>query len=96
MNIASICTMLQDAGNVEESAAKFESISMETLKTMAENDEYAGVVKKALEVNSDSDIALYLHQFKALLAIAQGKDVLLTSPCGSGKTRVLENAPMVA
>ena len=48
-----------------------------------------------LELNDDCEMSLYLHQYQALHALAEGKDVLLISPCGSGKTRVLLNAPGV-
>ena len=62
----------------------------------SETDKFAEIVKKALEVNDDLDTELYLHPYQALYALAQGKDVILSSPCGSGKTRVLQNAPLVA
>ena len=96
MNLASISSTLFDAGKVIESETKFDSVAMEQLKLMSNKDTYAAVVLQALEANKDCETDLYLHQFQALYALAQGKDVLLSSPCGFGKTRVLENASMVA
>lgn len=46
--------------------------------------------------NSDCEKDLYVHQYLALYELAKGKDVMLIYPCGSGKTRVLKNAPLVA
>ena len=97
MNLATICNKIASVLQiVEESEKTFETVSMEELGRKSESDKYAEVVKQALEQNSDIETELYLHQYQALYALAEGKDVILSSPCGSGKTRVLENAPLVA
>ena len=68
---------------------------MKDLDDMSERDNIAEVVKRALNVNSDCESDLYLHQYEALSALARGCDVMLITPCGSGKTRVLKNAAVV-
>ena len=96
MNLETICAKVMEGGAVGESEVKFESLSMEEIRIKSESDRFAKVVLKALEANGDNECDLYLHQYRALYALAEGKDVLLISPCGSGKTRVLNNAPVVA
>lgn len=96
MNLDEICQSLSAAGKPNALCESFEVISAEEIHIRAKSDPFSNVIKKALEVNFDSKIPLYLHQYDALRALAEGKDVLLISPCGSGKTRVLKNAPMVA
>ena len=59
------------------------------------SDPYADIVLKALEYNKDDEVPLYDHQYKALYALAELKDVLLIFPCGSGKSRVMSNGPTV-
>jgi hypothetical protein len=97
MNLATICNKIASVMQiVDESEKTFETISIEELGRKSESDKYAEVVKQALEQNGDIETELYLHQYQALYALAEGKDVILSSPCGSGKTRVLENTPLVA
>ena len=96
MNLETICAKVREGGAVGESEEKFESLSMEEIRIKSKSDKFAKVVLEALEVNGDNESDLYLHQYRALYALAEGKDVLLISPCGSGKTRVLNNAPVVA
>ena len=97
MNLETISYKLAQAGGEEkESEIQIETLSMKELAKMARSDKYAEVVETALTLNSDLKPDLYLHQYKALYSLANGNDVLLISPCGSGKTRVLENAPLVA
>ena len=96
MNSSSVSSKLSEAGGqIWESEMRFQTVSMKELSDLSNNDKYAEVVKIALEKNSDITFDLYLHQFEALYNLARGNDVLLISPCGSGKTRVLENAPLV-
>ena len=96
MNSRSVSSKLSEAGGqIWESETRFQTVSMKELSDWSNNDKYAEVVKIALEKNSDVTFDLYLHQFEALYDLARGNDVLLISPCGSGKTRVLENAPLV-
>jgi len=54
-------------------------------------DPYDQIVLQSLKMNNDDSSPLYVHQYRALYALAQGKDVLLVAPCGSGKSRVLIN-----
>ena len=96
MDLNEICKSLAAAGNPNEHCEGFEVISTKELLMKAESDPYSDVVKKALEMNGDFEMPLYHHQYDALYALAEGKDVLLISPCGSGKTRVLIHAPLVA
>ena len=95
MDLVEIKSKISSSGSPSNSEMKFETLSFDELKTRSEIDGFAKVVLKALLLNFDSEIPLYIHQFQALHALAQGKDVLLTTACGSGKTRVLLNAPMV-
>ena len=95
MNLDEICTLMKTAGEIIKEHEGFEIISSEELETRAFNDKYSAAVKKALEINSDSESPLYKHQFEALYALSEGQDVLLITPCSSGKTRVLENGPEV-
>ena len=95
MNIESVSSKLSEAGGVRDSEHRFETVSIKELISLSESDKYAEVVRKALDMNLDCQIDLYLHQYQALYALAKGYDVLLISPCGSGKTRVLENGPCV-
>ena len=96
MDLEEIKQCLSSAGSLSQIERKLEIVTFETLRNKSECDDYSGIILKALLENSDDQTELYLHQFQALHAIAQGKDVLLVSPCGSGKTRVMKNAPMVA
>ena len=95
MNLDEICTLMKTAGAIIKEHEGFEIISPQDLETRALNDKYSAAVKKALEINSDSESPLYKHQFEALYALSEGQDVLLITPCSSGKTRVLENGPEV-
>ena len=95
MELAEIAEFLKHAGGANVGQEKLKIVSHEELENRAANDRYSAAVKKALEVNSD-EIPLYEHQYEALYALAEGKDVLMITPCGSGKTRVLENGPEVA
>ena len=54
-------------------------------------DPYDQIVLEALKINKDHLYPLHVHQYRALYALSKGKDVLLISPCGSGKTRSLIN-----
>ena len=83
-----------EIGSLEESSS-FKSISFSDLKILAKSDQYAAIVLQALELNRDTELPLYDHQFKALCALAELKDVLLIFPCGSGKSRVMNNGPAV-
>lgn len=83
-----------EIGSLEESSS-FQSISFSDLKILAKSDQYAAIVLQALELNRDTELPLYDHQFKALCALAELKDVLLIFPCGSGKSRVMNNGPAV-
>ena len=96
MALEEICMFMSKAGNIRSNCESFDIISYQKVFEDALSDKYAAIVMTALEVNSDCETPLYIHQYEALYALAQGKDVLLISPCGSGKTRVLENAPLVA
>jgi len=55
------------------------------------SDPYDQIVLKSLQISVDDECPLYIHQYRALYALAEGKDVILVSPCGSGKSRVLVN-----
>ena len=97
MNLEGICSKISEAGGrVESDEIEFDIISMKDLDWKSQSDKYAEVIKKVLDMNFDSEMDLYLHQYQALYALAEGKDVLLQTPCNSGKTRVLLNAPGVA
>ena len=95
MDLVEVSTLMKTAGATIKEQESFEVISSQELETRAITDKYSEAVKKALEINSDIYSPLYRHQYEALYALAQGQDVLLISPCGSGKTRVLENGPQV-
>ena len=97
MDVDEVSVKLADAGRVmEESVNVLQTISMNELSARSTGDEHARIIKMALILNSDYERDLYLHQYQALYELAKGNDVLLIYPCGSGKTRVLENAPCVA
>ena len=85
MDLVEIKSKISSSGSPIDSEMKFETLSFDELKTRSEIDGFAKVVLKALLLNSDSEIPLYIHQFQALHTLAQGKDVLLTTACGSGK-----------
>lgn len=95
MNIEEIASKMAEAGTVREGCAGFEKVTMKDLDDLSEIDKIADVVKKALMVNSGCECDLYVHQYEALYALARGCDVMLITPCGSGKTRVLQNAAVV-
>ena len=97
MNVDLVSKQLGEAGGARtsESVDMFDNVSLEKLSELGKSDEYAGVVERALVSNSDFEVDLYLHQYLALYELAKGNDVLLIYPCGSGKTRVMENAPQV-
>ena len=80
MNLDEICQSLSASGKPNAHCESFEVISAEEIHIRAKSDPFSNVVKKALEVNFDSKIPLYLHQYDALRALAEGKDVLLISP----------------
>ena len=71
-------------------------LRQEELAEKSFSDEFANVVKVALVNNSDCEQDLYVHQYLDLYELAKGKGVMLIYPCGSVKTRVLKNAPLVA
>ena len=96
MNLHEICNFMTTPSPKKTSFGGFDVISFEELSAQASNVQYCQIVKKALEMNTDCELPLYLHQYEALYAIAKGKDLLLCSPCGSGNTQVLDNAPLVA
>ena len=95
MDLEDVCSKVSEAGEELRKKMTFEIISMQELSMLAQSDEFAMIIKTVLELNDDCEMSLYLHQYQALHALAEGKDVLLISPCGSGKTRVLLNAPGV-
>ena len=80
MNLAEICESLSATGNPNKHHKGFAVISPKELHMKANSDPYSNVVKKALEVNKDLEMSLYQHQYDALYALAEGKDVLLISP----------------
>lgn len=69
--------------------------SLEPIKQLSElessTDPYDQIVWQSLKDNNDLVKPLYLHQYRALYSLSQGHDVILVSPSGSGKTRVLLN-----
>ena len=87
MDLEDVCSKVSEAGEELRKKMTFEIISMQELSMLAQSDEFAMIIKTVLELNDDCEMSLYLHQYQALHALAEGKDVLLISPCGSGKTR---------
>ena len=96
MNVEKVARMLSKAGEAaQEGKINLNSVSMKELEEWSLSDDFSEVVNKSLILNSDSSVDLYLYQYKALYELAKGNDVLLIYPCGAGKSRVIENAPLV-
>ena len=92
MELATIVDYLKLKGsNIPCDSDTFETISIDELKVKAVSDDIDAIVIKSLQLNKDDKLPLYIHQYNALRAIAEGKDVLRISPCGSGKTMVMVN-----
>ena len=98
MNLENISKKVSEAGRgmVVKNVNEMKTVSINELGVLSRKDKFVDVIRKALDDNRDGEVPLYLHQYEALYALAKGYDVLLCTPCGSGKTRVLENAPLVA
>ena len=87
MDLDELCSMLACAGNVNvgQVLEPLGCVSFQDLAAYAVTDKYSAAVKETLELNCDCEFPLYIHQYQALYALAEGKDVLLITPCGSGQ-----------
>ena len=86
MELATIVDYLKLKGsNILCNSDTFEAISIDELKVKALSDDIDAIVIKSLHLNKDDRFPLYIHQYNALRAIAEGKDVLLISPVGKAK-----------
>jgi superfamily II DNA helicase RecQ len=74
---------------------KFEQVDFQILEERALTDNDIKTVLVALKLNNDAEIPLYLHQLEAMISLSQLKDTIVISPCSSGKSRIIDNAPLI-
>ena len=78
-----------------EEVKTLKTVDFEKLEGMASTNIAARIVLEALTLNGDITLTLYDHQLEALLALAELKDCVIVTLCGSGKSRIINNAPLI-